>query len=332
MRIAVVGAGAIGGTIAAVLDRAGHDVAVTARGAHLTAIQNHGLKFSGAWGEHVAQVTASETLASTPELAFVCTKAQDARAALTANLDRLTAVPVAIVQNGLAGLRQAEEILPQSACIGGLALYAANFQAPGQITVTSPGETYFGAGTGHPPATARMVADLLGEAIPASAVPNFTGCQWTKLIVNQINAMPAITGMSVQDTIADPRLRHLITAGMREAVRTGHRVGIRYGRIQGLSDLGLRMFAAAPVWLGQQLPLLMRRKMGSTPNLGSTLQSIRRGQQSEIDYLNGAVVTAAAEVGIPVPINAAMVALVHEVEEAGAFLSAEQVLERVASA
>jgi 2-dehydropantoate 2-reductase len=69
--------------------------------------------------------------------------------------------------------------------------------------------------------------------------------------------------------------------------------------------------------------------MGSVPNPGSTLQSIRRGQLTEIDFLNGAVVQAAAEHGLTTPINSAIVALVHEVERTGSFVSPADVVRRV---
>lgn len=158
---------------------------------------------------------------------------------------------------------------------------------------------------------------------------DFTGCQWTKLIVNQVNALPAITGLSVQQTLGDRRLRAIVTASMQEAVRIGYDRGVRYGRIQGLSDGILRLVALSPLWAAQLVPLLMKRRMGATPNPGSTLQSIRRGQPSEIDYLNGAVVAEARRAGREAAINAALTALVHEVERNGSFLVPSTVAKRM---
>jgi 2-dehydropantoate 2-reductase len=69
--------------------------------------------------------------------------------------------------------------------------------------------------------------------------------------------------------------------------------------------------------------------MGDVPNPGSTLQSIRRGQPTEIDFLNGAVVAAARAHGLEAPVHAAIVDLVHEVERTGRFLSPAEVASRV---
>ncbi|TAM67641.1 MAG: 2-dehydropantoate 2-reductase [Microbacteriaceae bacterium] len=329
MRIGVIGAGAIGGTIAALLDRAGHDVEVTARGAGLDAIRSGGLLLTGRWGEHRASIAANETLGAIPELAFVCTKAQDAAVAIDANASPLAGIPVVIVQNGLEGLETAAARLPDSTCIGALALYAANYTRPGRVSVTATGNTYLGAGSAEPTAAIREAAAVLDTAMPTRAAANFVGCQWTKLIINEVNAMPAITGRSVQQTIADRRLCRIITAAMREAVRLGMGTGIRFGSLQGLNNAMLRTFARLPLPIGRALPTLMARRMGATPNLGSTLQSLKRGQATEIDYLSGAVVAAAAAHGRQAPVNAALVALVHEVERIGRFASVDDVVAAV---
>ncbi|MFP3464756.1 ketopantoate reductase family protein [Leifsonia sp. SIMBA_070] len=329
MRIGVIGAGAIGGTIAALLDRVGHLVEVTARGEQLAAIRDGGLRLDGGWGAHTARVAVAETLQATPELVFVCTKAQDAGAAIRANAALLGGITVVVVQNGLAGLREAQELLPDSECVGALALYAASYLSPGRVSVTTTANTYLGAGDGAPPPAAVDAARILDAAMPAFAIDNFTGAQWTKLMVNQINALPAITDLSAQEALGDRRLRPIMTASLQEATRVGYARGVRFGSIQGLDDRILRVVAHAPRWAAQAVPLLMKRRMGATPNPGSTLQSIRRGQLTEIDYLNGAVVDEARRAGIGAPINAAITELVHEVERSGTFLLPDEVVERM---
>jgi 2-dehydropantoate 2-reductase len=81
-----------------------------------------------------------------------------------------------------------------------------------------------------------------------------------------------------------------------------------------------------PLAVGQVLPWLMGVRMGRVPNLGSTQQSVRRGQPTEVDHLNGAVVREAAAARRTAPVNAALTALVHEVERSGSFLPEERVL------
>lgn len=328
MRIGVIGAGAIGGAIAALLAREGHDVEVAARGAHLAAIREHGLQITGGWADYTAKVTANELLTRSPELVIVATKAADAGGAIRDNLVLLRGTPVVVIQNGLDGIPTAKAAAPRSDIVGGLAVFAVSFLSPGEIKVTSAGRLYLGVAHGDSDVPARYAARVLGEILPTVVVPNFLGAQWTKLVINQVNALPAITGLSVQETIRDGRLRRVLTASMREAVRTGFANRVKFDNLQGLSNRGLRLFSILPVFIGQALPVMMSRWMGSVPNPGSTLQSIRRGQPTEVDYLNGAVVRAATAVGRIAPVNAALVDLVHEVERIGEFFSVDDVVKR----
>lgn len=328
MRVGVIGAGAVGGAIAALLARAGHDVEVTARGAHLDAILESGIHLTGAWGDYTAHVAAGEVLRRAPELAIVTTKAQDAVVAIRENIALLRGIPVVVVQNGLDGISAAAAAAPRSDIVGGLATFASSYLSPGQVTVTAGGPSYLGVAAEVSDVPARYAARTLGAVMPITVIPNFAGAQWTKLVINQVNALPAITGLSVQEVVGDGRLRRIMTASMRECVRTALRSRVRFEPLQGLGHGGLRLFAALPLWIGQLLPVLMTRRMGSTPNPGSTLQSIRRGQATEIDYLNGAVVRAAEAIGRTAPVNDLLVRLVHGVEDSGDFLSADDVVAR----
>ena len=146
MRIGVIGAGALGGTFAALLSRAGHDVEVTARGAGLEAIRAGGIRLSGGYGEAHVRPAVGERLGVRPDLVLVCTKAQDAAAALAANAAVIDGVPVVVVQNGLDGVATAERMLPRSSCMGMLSIIAANYTEPGAVRVTTTATSYLGRG------------------------------------------------------------------------------------------------------------------------------------------------------------------------------------------
>jgi 2-dehydropantoate 2-reductase len=329
VRIAVLGAGAVGGTLAALLARAGHEVSGTARGASLEAIRSGGLQLTGGWGSFTAHIQVEPVLTSRPELAILATKAQDAAGALRDSAAALDGVPVLVVQNGLGGLRVAHETLPGSPLLGGLALFAASYLSPGQVTVTGANPLILGAGPGASAGLLADVAEVLRVALPVEVTPDIDGAQWTKLLINHVNALPAITGLSVQEVVADARLIRVMTASMRETVRLARRLGVRFGTVQGVSGGILNLIGIAPLWLGAAFPRLLARRMGDVPNPGSTLQSIRRGRLTEIDFLNGAVVAAARERGLESPVNSAIVDLVHEVERTGRFFPADEVAKRV---
>ena len=295
VRIGIIGAGALGGTFAALLARAGHDVEVTARGAGLEAIRSGGIRLTGGYGEAHAHVAAGRgARPRRPELVLVCTKAQDAEAAIAANAALIDGVPVVVVQNGLEGVDTAARLLPRSVVHGRAVDHRRELHRARRRAGHHDGDELSRARrracrcrvhAGWPPCSPT--------AVPVVAIGGFRGAQWTKLIVNMLNAVPAIVGRSVQDVVDDRRLRRVVTASMRETVRVGIARGMRFGSLQGLGDRRLRLFARLPLAVGQLLPWLMRVRMGSVPNLGSTQQSLRRGQPTEVDFLNGVVVREA---------------------------------------
>jgi 2-dehydropantoate 2-reductase len=94
----------------------------------------------------------------------------------------------------------------------------------------------------------------------------------------------------------------------------------------------LRAMLWLPLPAASRLLGLLSQSLGRTPALGSTLQSVRRGEETEIDYLNGEVVALGKRTGTPTPYNAAVVKLVHEVEATGTFLTTEEVTAAVRTA
>ncbi len=327
MRIAVIGAGAVGGLLAALAARAGHEVFVTARGEHAAAIARAGLHVDGGWGEWVATVALVESIPSSPlDLLVLATKAHDSADAL-APWAAHDGTPVLVLQNGLGGEQAVRDALPHSPVALGLALFAVSLSGPGRITVTGPN----GLTLGGDPAAVAGAEPLLRQALPAELVlaDDIRGAQFTKLLVNQVNALPAITGLSVQQTVADARLLPILARGMVETVAVGDAAGVAWGRIGGVDAEAVASIRTGGPAAAAELARTLAAGMGEVPNPASMLQSIRRGRTTEVDQLNGAVVTLGESLGVATPVNAALVALVHEVERASAHLSPADVVARL---
>jgi 2-dehydropantoate 2-reductase len=161
---------------------------------------------------------------------------------------------------------------------------------------------------------------------------NIRGAQWTKLLINQVNALPAITGMSVQQTIADPALLAMLARGMVETVAVGDAGGVAWGRIGAMDADAVARVREGGTAAAAELAQHLAAGMGDVPNPASMLQSIRRGRTTEVDAINGAIVDYGTSLGIPTPVNAALIGLVRDAQSGAPPLTPAEVLSRLPAA
>ncbi len=336
--MSVIGVGAVGGALAALLDRAGHEITAIARpqGAAAASIARDGLRLSGARGRHLARVWVADELPDDTELVIVATRSYQTEPALRHHARKLgpagslSSVPVVIVQNGLDGPQRAVTALDRAdtgGVFGALAMFAATRRAPGDIVLTGDGAVRLAPVHARQFAMAEKLAAVIDDAFPTLALPQLGPALWSKLLVNQVNALPAITGKSVQLSCRHPVTAILLARSLTETVAVADARGVRFINMGILAPAHARMIRA-----GNALSVVRSRlatAFGVRPNPASTLQAIRRGQPTEIDDLNGAVVRAAAEVRVAVPVNGALTTLVHEVSHTGRHLTVTQLQRRI---
>ncbi|SEB87257.1 ketopantoate reductase [Rhizobiales bacterium GAS191] len=319
-RIAVIGAGAIGGVLAARLAAAGHEVGVVARGAQLAAIRERGLRLEteGETGLAERQPVALEATDDAARLGrrdivFLCLKAHDLGAAtgrLAPLLERDTIVVP--VQNGIpwwyfedgrdeplasadpdGALRRRFE---RTRLVGCVTHMAAQVSAPGIVRLTADGPILVGdAGTSSDSRAgdaARIGALLQDAGFEAHAVDDIRREIWIKLAGNAaFNPVAALTGATMGEICDDARLVGIVRTAMAECMAVGESCGIAF-----------------PVSVEERIA--MARKIGGSKL--SMLQDLESGRPVEADALIGAVIELGARAGRPTPILAMLHALVSE--------------------
>jgi 2-dehydropantoate 2-reductase len=173
----------------------------------------------------------------------------------------------------------------------------------------------------------------LRDAVPTRVSDNIHGVHWLKLIVNLNNPFPALGDTTFQRIFADPVLRLLAVKTMLEGLRVARRAGIRLESLPDTPVALIRLIAWLPTRLAAAVAAAKARRMEARwPLLGSTLQSLKRKRPTEIDYLNGEVVRLGRELGVPTPLNAALVEMVHRIERSGRFLTLEAMASELSAA
>lgn len=324
-RIAIIGAGAIGSVLGAFLSRAGQDVTLIARPAHAEAIRRAGLKVEGRSGEFTAQVRASSRLDFQPDYALLTVKTQDVLPALQDNLEHLGDAHVVTFQNGVRSDEFAASLLPRSHITSAVVSISATHLTPGAVTVVYPGSLVIGRPFEEADGNLEALRGLLSPAARTLLSNNIRGVHWLKLLFNLNNAFPALLNENLHQIYRYPYMRALAARVIREGLGVTRAAGIRLESLPEVSVGLFRTLGILPPPLAGLLILSRARRIeGLWPLLGSTLQSLRRGRPTEIDYLNGEIVRLGEQTGRRTPLNARLVELVHEVERTQRFLTLDE--------
>ena len=315
--VLVIGPGAIGALVAARLAAAGTDVVVACRTTDAEAdLRRRGIAAIGADDSRVEArpriVHRPDDLMEAPRMAVLATKCQAAEDALATWLPTLPDdAPVVAMQNGVMG--DALAALAGDRLVECTVAFPATLEGPGVSRQTGPGDFILGPWPSprarDEPAAYRGVAAVLADAAPVRASANMIGVKWTKLLVNScISTLGVVTGRELGDLLRDRNAQDTFLHVVEEGHRAGRAAGVRFEAVSGFRP---GLFAAPVPGRRLLLGLLARRYRR---HRSSSLQSLERGRRTEVDYLNGHIVATARLHGLPAPVNASLLSVVHRIE------------------
>lgn len=324
-RLLLMGCGSIGGVIAGGLLRAGHDLTLVTHNDEIThAINTEGLRVTtpeGQWSVPATAHTHLDEVAGPFDAVYLAMKGTGVEQAARDVAGYLAPEGYAVtLQNGVVEDRVAA-ILGRGRVIGALVGWGATMHAPGVSEMTSRGEMVVGELDGRTTPRVEQVKATLDAVAPTTVSANIYGVLWSKLAINSvITPLGATTGQLLGQMLRRAALRRLALAITSEVVDVAEAHGIVLEPVGGTLDIYRLYLPPKRRAGGSGFDLLARHAIMYLVGLkfrrlkSSMLQSLERGRRTEIDYLNGYVVEKAREKGVPVPVNAALTALVREIE------------------
>jgi 2-dehydropantoate 2-reductase len=299
-KIAVVGAGAVGGYFGGMLARAGAPVVLIGRPAFVEAVKKDGLYLDTTQFQERIPVDASSELSAVrgANLVLFCVKTTDTAAtarALEPLLGRETIV--VSMQNGADNAERIREASGIEA-FPAVVYVAAAMPEPGQIKHFGRGDLVIGPDDEK---TRRAAAVFERAKVPCRISENITGELWTKLVWNcALNALSALGRATYGDIVASADARKLVENIVFEVLAVAKAAGIQP---PGLEDPRKALAGAFKI----------AEQMSGTRS--STAQDMARGKKTEIDSLNGFIARRGDELGVPAPVNQALTALVKLAEK-----------------
>ena len=292
MKIAVMGAGAVGGYYGGMLARAGHDVVLVARPAHVEAVQSQGLLLeTQTFREHVRMQASTEPAAvQGAQCVLFCVKSADTESAGRAMAPYLgTDTVVLSLQNGVDNAERLQQLLGRPV-LPAVVYVAAGMAGPGHVRHHGRGELVIAPS----PASGDIARSFAAAGIPVEISDNVAGALWAKLVLNCVyNPLSALTGLAYGAIVDSPGLNvpRMMDDIVQECLAVAHAKGIALPA--GTADAVLPLAASMPT------------------QISSTAQDLARGRPTEIDHLNGYIVRQGEALGIATPANRMLLTLVH---------------------
>ncbi len=316
----MIGAGAIGGVTAAYMARSGLDVTLVTKHPEVAEMANGaGLQLRGVRGEAkipVPAVTGIEELTGRYQLCLIATKAYDMPDAARRMLPYLTDDALVVsMQNGICTDALSEVVGP-SRTVGCVIGFGGTMLAPGQLDMTSTGEFVIGMQDRSQPPLMESLKQALETVVPVKVSDDIYAELYSKLIVNAcITALGAVCGLTLGEMMARRDARRIFLGVIDEGVRVAEKQGMIIPPYGGRLDYHRLMRGDGA--LDRLRRHLTIRVVGLkyARLKSSSLQSLERGQRTEVEYFNGYIAARGRISGVSCPINERLTAMVHEIEQ-----------------
>ncbi|KQX89389.1 ketopantoate reductase family protein [Variovorax sp. Root473] len=294
MKVAVMGAGAVGCYYGAMLARAGHEVVLIGRPSHVEAVRANGLRLeTKAFDEQVPLDASTDASAvQGADLVLFCVKSTDTESAAAQVRPHLA--PGALVltlQNGVDNDERVRAALPSRDVAAAVVYVATEMAGPGHVKHHGRGELVI-APSRRSDEVARA---LIAAGVPTQISDNVRGALWAKLVLNcAYNALSAVSQLPYGELVQGAGVNDVIRDVVAECLAVAKAEGVV---IPGDVDAAVRAIA-------QTMP----------SQYSSTAQDLARGKRSEIDHLNGLVMRRGEALGVPTPANRVLFVMVKLLE------------------
>lgn len=301
MKISIVGPGAVGCLFASYFSAAGKDVVLLDKSPdRAMTINRNGIRVEGIGGERNVKVKATANPADigTTDIVLICVKAND-----TAEASRLAQPIVAdravvmTLQNGYGNIERIAQVVGEKHTLGGTTAQGATLLGVGHIRHAGNGETVIGEIDGALSDRLKNIKTLFEECgIQTKLTDDLQGLIWSKLIINVgINALTALAHLKNGKLVEYEGARSVLRAAVEEAVSVANKAGVK-------------LLYDDPVAKVEDVC------RATAANISSMFQDILKKKRTEVEFINGAIVKKAAELGIAVPVNETLTALIDAIQ------------------
>ena len=301
MKIAVVGAGAVGSLFGGLIAKAGYDVVLIDRYPdRAKTVNENGMRIEGVSGEHHIHLKSTTDSASVgpADLVMICVKAYDTYEAVRQHLVLVDKNSMVLtLQNGLGNVDQIAKVIDSKQIIAGTTAQGGYILGPGKMNHAGNGPTHIGEITGASTNRIKSIAKIFTDAgFETHLSDNISVLIWTKLVVNVgLNCLTALLRVNNGLTSSQSDLRQVQKDSVNEALAVAEANKIPLDRKQVTEHV-------------------VKVAQATEKNISSMLTDVLKKRSTEIDFINGAICKEGERLGIPTPVNRTLTHLIKAVE------------------
>ena len=320
-KITIIGAGAIGCSIAVKLANAGYDISMIVRKKLDQEMGQAILSLIEDDHEIIQEVKIAEKINNDPDYVIITVKNQDLRKVIEANLLQLKKSKVILIQNGVSARKIAEEFLLKKGIVSLIVLYNCVLLDKFKVEMSNRKAIILSR---ESPSTKALEKIFSESNINYSLVSNIQGAQYSKLIVNCLgNSLEGISGENIKKLFEIHEYRKLGVLMLREMFDILAKQNIKLERLPSLPIFKIKYLVSLPMLLSTNILGWVVRKNANEKMVTSTLQDLKNNRKTEIDYLNGAFVKLGKDEAI---ISRKLVAMIKEIESGRSFYTKKEIV------
>lgn len=330
LKIGVVGAGAVGGVISALLSQRGYDVEVAKRyNSDLMFDDYAALEIVGEFGHKnilVKSVNGVKSFTSKKDIIFILTRAYDAPSVAKQCLSHLTENGVIVSSQNVMNIEEMLQVVGSNKLFGLIINWSATRHNKVKMEITKPGHMVIGSFGEASPAFLEVMQRILSNVAPTEISYNIAGDVWSRTIINScISSAGALTGVNLGKSMLVPTANRIFTNIIFEAMNMAKKLNVKvknYGALDyyEFTKKGFNAYL-------YRLKMLRRLRKQNGKFVSSCMRSIENNVASEIDYLNGYFVKLGIKHNLEMPTNRRVYDMVKEIESGERQMMLENMLD-----
>jgi 2-dehydropantoate 2-reductase len=301
-RIVIAGAGAIGNYIGIQLHEAGFRVTFLGTPRIVNAEKQNGLLLEypddsqDSFSPGALRFTADAQCCTEADLVIVTVKSLATETLIQQLKPHLDAPTTLLtLQNGISNAMSLKQAFPHNTVRGGMVTFNVIEKSPSVFRLTTHGKVYLEQ------CTPSLIPVFQQSSLAVKEMKNMESILWSKLLLNLINPLNALSGQSLKQNLQDRQFRLRWAACMREGLAVLKAAGIKPARVTPLPPQWLPFMVSLPNWI---YLFLAKNMTDMDPTAKSSMaQDLEKGKLTEIDFLSGELIQLGKKTGVPTPEN-----------------------------